>query len=64
MRVKLLVSRGGINFTQSAGEEIEVSPTEGKAMIEAGQAEEVSSKAQTATRSKSEKAIKPSPEKR
>jgi hypothetical protein len=38
MKVKLLVSRGGIGFSQNFGDEIEVSAAEGKRMIEAGHA--------------------------
>lgn len=39
MKVKLLVSRGGIDFSQSPGDVVEVSAAEGKRMIAAGQAE-------------------------
>lgn len=38
MKVKLLVSRGGIDFTQNVGDEVEVTDGEGQRMIEAGQA--------------------------
>lgn len=38
MEVKLLVSRVGAGFSQSAGEIIQVSDAEGLRMIEAGQA--------------------------
>lgn len=38
MKVKLLVSRGGLNFSQKAGEEIVVADDEGGRMIAAGQA--------------------------
>ena len=41
MRVKLLVSRAGVGFTQNRGEEIEVSDAEGVRLIESGQAEPV-----------------------
>lgn len=38
MKVKLLVPRAGLDFSQNAGAEIEVSAAEGKRMVEAGQA--------------------------
>lgn len=38
MKVKLLVSRGGIDFSQAAGDVIEVSAAEGERMIAAEQA--------------------------
>lgn len=41
MKVKLLVSRVGVDFSQSKDEEITVSDAEGKRMIAAGQAEAV-----------------------
>lgn len=51
MKVKLLTSRAGIDFSQNFGEVVEVSDPEGKRMIEAGQAEPaVTSKKETATK--------------
>ncbi len=38
MKVKLLVSRAGVDFAQNVGDEIDVSDDEGVRMIEAGQA--------------------------
>ena len=38
MKVKLLTSRAGVDFSQNAGDVIDVSEAEGKRMIEAGQA--------------------------
>jgi hypothetical protein len=38
MKIKLLTSRAGVGFAQSAGDEIEVSDAEGARMVEAGQA--------------------------
>lgn len=38
MKVKLLIARAGVDFTQNAGDEVEVSAEEGKRLIEAGQA--------------------------
>lgn len=38
MKVKLLVSRAGTNFTQSVGDVIEVSDDEGKRLIDSLQA--------------------------
>ena len=39
MKIKLLVSRAGMDFSQNAGDEIEVEAAEAKRMIDAGQAE-------------------------
>lgn len=39
MKIKLLCSRSGVNFSQNAGDQIEVDEKEGLAMIAAGQAE-------------------------
>lgn len=50
MKVKLLISRAGADFAQSQGEEIEVSAEEAKRMIDAGQAEAVDGKKETATK--------------
>ena len=41
MKVRLLVSRSGVNGAQNRGEVVEVSTAEAKRMIEAGQAEPV-----------------------
>jgi len=49
MQVKLLVSRSGCDFAQSAGETITVDDAEGLRMIKAGQADAVKVK-ETATR--------------
>lgn len=64
MKVKLLVSRAGVDFSQNAGEEIEVSDAEGKRLIEANQAEPVGrapaadKKETTAKKQATEKATK------
>ncbi len=60
MKVKLLTSRAGLDFSQNRDEEIEVSAAEGKRLIEAGQAIPVrAAKVQTTSkRSKSEKTSK------
>lgn len=55
MKVKLLTSRAGPNFSQTAGEEIEVDKAEGVRMIEDGQAVPVTKKRETATRKPREK---------
>ena len=39
MKIKLLISRAGADFSQNAGDVIEVSADEGQRMIDAGQAE-------------------------
>lgn len=41
MKVKLLISRAGVSFSQSAGEVVEVDEAEGLRMIAAGQADAV-----------------------
>lgn len=41
MKIKLLVSRAGMDFAQNAGDEIEVEAAEAKRMIDAGQAEAI-----------------------
>lgn len=41
MRIRMLVSRAGVGFANSAGDEIEVSADEASRMIAAGQAEPV-----------------------
>lgn len=38
MKVKLLVSRSGVDFSQDAGDQITVEDSEGLRMIQAGQA--------------------------
>ena len=38
MKVKLLTSRAGVDFSQNVGDVVEVSGEEGKRMIENGQA--------------------------
>lgn len=60
MRVKLLASRAGADFSQAAGEEVTVSDAEAVRMIEAGQAEPVSApKKETATKkTAAERAVK------
>lgn len=60
MKIRMLVSRAGLNSAQSPGDEIEVSEAEAKRMIAAGQAELVrAAKAEKAVkRSASEKAVK------
>ena len=44
MKVELLVSRAGTNFTQSVGEVIEVSDDEGKRLLDSNQAKTVGGK--------------------
>lgn len=60
MKVKLLVARCGVDFSQSPGDIVDVSSDEAARMIEAGQAEAMRQEAkETATKSnKSEKAAK------
>jgi len=49
MKIKLLISRAGVNFSQSAGDVIEVAQAEALAMIAAGQADAVEER-ETATK--------------
>lgn len=60
MKIKLLISRAGIDFTQNAGDEIEVGDAEAKRMIESGQAEPLRQvRAEKATKKKpTEKAVR------
>ena len=57
MKVKLLVSRAGVDFVQSAGEVVDVSADEAKRMIEAGQAGPVKTVERAVKKTKTEKAI-------
>lgn len=50
MKVKLLISRAGVSFVQARGDVIEVDDDEGLRMIQAGQAEPVDDKKETATK--------------
>jgi len=56
MKVKLLICRGGVDFIQNAGDEIEVDAAEGARMIEAGQAIEIGGKEKAISKAKTEKA--------
>lgn len=49
MKVKLLISRAGKGFSQTAGDVVDVNEREGAALIDAGKAEPVSFK-ETATK--------------
>ena len=68
MRVCLKVSRAGIDFSQQAGDIIDVSADEGKRLIESGQAEKgkgkAGSPASAALSPSSERATKPKARKR
>ena len=57
MKVRLLVSRAGAGFAQSAGDEVEVSSEEGKRMMEANPPQCVPVRASKA-KAKTEKATK------
>lgn len=58
MKVKLLISRSGKDFTQSAGEVVEVSEREGAALIDAGKAEPISFKETATKKTAARKAVK------
>ncbi len=44
MKVKLLISRAGLSFSQNIGDEVEVGEEEGKRLIQAGKATPVTEK--------------------
>jgi hypothetical protein len=52
MKVKLLISRAGPDFSQTAGEVIEVDQAEALRMIAAGQADALPEQVETATAKK------------
>lgn len=54
MKVKLITGRAGVNWSQAAGEEIEVSNEEGKRLIEMQRAVLVREKREKATRQSQE----------
>ena len=60
MKIKLLVARSGVGFTQNRGDEIDVGADEGARMLAAGQAELVRTEpTERAVRApKTEKAVK------
>ena len=59
MKIKLLTSRAGADFSQNRGDEIDVDADEGQRMIDAGQAELVrEAKIERATKLAPEKAAK------
>lgn len=60
MKIKLLVSRAGVGFSQNAGDEIEVSAEEAKRMVESGQAVPVGAapKEKATSKAKPERAVK------
>jgi hypothetical protein len=58
MRIKLLVSRAGVDFAQNPGEEIEVGEAEAARMIATGQAVETDAAPPPKRRAKRETAAK------
>jgi hypothetical protein len=60
MQVRLLVSRAGANFSQSAGETVDLPEGEAVRMIEAGQAEPVRGETveRAVAKTRAEKAVK------
>lgn len=54
MKIKLLVSRAGIGFSQNAGEVVEVDEKEAARMIAKGQAEEIAKKETRPRKTKTE----------
>jgi hypothetical protein len=59
MKVKLLTSRAGVDFTQNVGDIIEVGASEGQMLLDSGQAEVVrEEKIERAVKVTKEKAVK------
>ena len=59
MKIKLLVARAGVGFSQNRGDEIDVNADEAQRMIDAGQAELVrAAPVERAAKSAPEKAAK------
>lgn len=58
MKVKLLVSRSGVDFSQDAGDKIIVDDSEGLRMIQAGQALLIEEAEKASAKKVTEKAIK------
>lgn len=58
MKVKLLVSRSGVGFSQNVGDVIDVDKSEGLALIKAGQAVAQTTKETASTKKTSTKATK------
>lgn len=58
MKVKLLISRGGKGFDQSRGDVVDVTESDGIAMVKAGQAEVVTVKETASKKTKHQKAAK------
>ncbi len=64
MKVKLLVSRAGVGFSQNAGDVIEVDPEEGKRLLDRQMAEAVSIRKGAGSKPIVEAAMKPKPKRR
>lgn len=58
MKVKLLISRAGVDFSQNRGDTIEVDEAEGVRMIAAGQCEAISKTERATSKKITQKAIK------
>ena len=58
MKVKLLCSRAGIDFSQAKGDTIEVDEAEAGRMIAAGQAEQISKTERATSKKTTQKATK------
>lgn len=58
MKVKLLVSRAGADFSNGPGEVVDVDASEGKALVESGQAEAVGEKPSKRAHTRKSKASK------
>ena len=64
MKVKLLVSRAGVGFSQNVGDVIEVDADEGKRLLDRGMAEAASIRQGAVSKPSVEAAMKPKPKRR
>lgn len=58
MKIKLLISRAGIKFSQSAGDIVDVSEDEADRLIRAGKAEPAAAKETATSKTPTRKAVK------
>ena len=64
MKVKLLVSRAGVGFTQNCGDVIDVDEDEANRLIDSNQAEPASARKGAGRKAVVEAAVKPAPKRR
>ena len=64
MKVKLLVSRAGVGFSQNVGDVIEVDADEGERLLDRGMAEAAGTRKGAGSKPAIEAAMKPKPKRR